>query len=251
MTTTTAPVQCANTAGTGLSWPVLVVDDDLTVLTITRHLLASVRIDGRPMELVLCSSAAAARDQLRVREFVLAILDISMETPRAGVDLLRDLRADPRHEALEVVVRSGEPATSIGQPLLTDLRVAEFWSKESVPTEQLRARVMGLLAARAPGSAVITAEVPEAGGQDGARVEGPVAVEMFAGGIVRLRQRIPSDLRRVARVYLSSRGAALLAKLRRFTRTVRRAPIGAWVWLVSVTAPAGRPRKPSHRHPVG
>lgn len=233
MTTATPPVHSANTAGSGLTWPVLVVDDDPIVLTITRHLLGAVRINGNPLDLVLCSSAAAAREQLRARDFALAIVDISMETPRAGVDLLRDLRADPRHHALEVVVRSGERAASIGERVLSDLRVAEFWSKGSVPPEQLRARVMVLLAARGTSSTVITADVPEPGGQDGARVEGPVAVEMFAGGIVRLRQRVPSDLRRVARVYLSSRGAALLSKLRRLTRTVG-APLGAWSWLVTL-----------------
>lgn len=231
LSATPLPVHGTNTADSGLAWPVLVVDDDMTILTITRHLLTAVRVDGSPLDLVLCDSAAAAREQLRVRQFALAIVDVSMETPRAGVDLLCELRADPRHQAVEVVVRSAEPASSIGAPVLSDLRVAEFWSKESVPPEQLRARVMALLTARAPGGPVVTAEVSEPGGQDGARVEGPVAVEVVAGGIVRLRQRIPSELRRFAKVYLSSRGSMLLARLRRYTARVR---VRAWSLLSTI-----------------
>jgi len=225
MTTTLPLTETRVTAvGVGLTWPVLVVDDDPTVLTITRHLLAPVRVDGRPLDLVLCSSAAAARVQLREREFALAIFDVAMETPRAGVELIQELRSDPRHCALEVVVRSGEPLAEIGHPLLNDLKVAEFWSKDSVPPDQLRARVMVLLASRLTGGRLVTAEVPEPDGQQGTR-NGPVTVQMIAGRIARLRKRLPAELRRIVRVSFSARTLALVSKLRRFMAEL---PIRAW-----------------------
>ena len=40
------------------AWPVLIVDDDESVLTLSSLMLSSVKVDGRPLRLELCRSAA-------------------------------------------------------------------------------------------------------------------------------------------------------------------------------------------------
>lgn len=91
-------------------WCILIVDDDPHVLDTIALALQHSLIDGRALSFMQASSAGEARTLLDAGvEVDLVLLDLVMETPEAGLELLRDLRNSPRHAHLRIVVLSGEP----------------------------------------------------------------------------------------------------------------------------------------------
>ena len=77
----------------GTPWKVLVVDDDDEVHDVTRFVLHDLRIFGRPLNLLYAHSAHQARAVLRQHpDTAVALLDVVMETERAGLDLVGYLR---------------------------------------------------------------------------------------------------------------------------------------------------------------
>lgn len=130
-------------------WPVLVVDDDRSTLDVTRMALDRVVVDGKRLELVTCQSAGAARQLLAEREFALAIVDVVMETHRAGLELVREMRAEPRHQLTQIVVRTGEPGEYPEAKVIEDFRISDYWPKAELRAPRMRASVIGLVRAHA------------------------------------------------------------------------------------------------------
>jgi two-component sensor histidine kinase/CheY-like chemotaxis protein len=126
-------------------WPVLVVDDDRGVLEVTRMALERVRVDGRQLALEVAESAAAARVLLAAREYAVAIVDVVMETDRAGLDLVREMRDDARHALTQIVVRTGEPGAYPEAKVIEDFRISDYWPKVELRAARMRASVTGLV----------------------------------------------------------------------------------------------------------
>jgi two-component sensor histidine kinase len=132
-------------AATPPVWPVLVVDDDAGVLDVTRLVLERVAVEGRRLRLVTARSAAEARARLAEEVFALAIVDVVMETELAGLDLIRDLRADARHRLTQVVVRTGEPGAYPESQVVEEYLISDYWPKADLRAARMRASVTGLL----------------------------------------------------------------------------------------------------------
>jgi two-component sensor histidine kinase len=131
------------------AWLVLVVDDDPSVLEVTKLTLERMKVAGRGLELECARSAAEARDRLHRRRFALAIVDVVMESERAGLELVKDLRSDPRHRITQVVVRTGEPGAYPEARVMEDFEVSDYWPKAELRPPRMRAAVMGLIRAHA------------------------------------------------------------------------------------------------------
>ncbi|HEY0483280.1 MAG TPA: response regulator [Kofleriaceae bacterium] len=81
---------------------VMIVDDSLTV----RMDLVDA-LDGAGLRSVPCATLAEARDALRGHAIALAILDVRLPDGD-GIEFLEELRADPRHAELPVLMLSSE-----------------------------------------------------------------------------------------------------------------------------------------------
>jgi two-component sensor histidine kinase len=126
-------------------WPVLVVDDDGGVLEVTRMALERVVVDGRKLAVVTARSAREARERLAERDFAVAIVDVVMETEHAGLDLVREMRADERHRLTQIVVRSGEPGAYPEAKVIEEFRISDYWPKAELRAARMRASVIGLV----------------------------------------------------------------------------------------------------------
>lgn len=126
-------------------WPVLVVDDDQGVRDVTRLVLGRLEVDGRALVLTLCTSAAEARRRLAVESFAVAILDVSMESAQAGLELVREMRADPRHDLTQIVVRTGEPGAYPEARIIEDFHISDYWPKTELSAARMRTSVVGLV----------------------------------------------------------------------------------------------------------
>lgn len=93
----------------GHPWRVLVTDDDDEVHRATTFSLRGVLIDGRPIELLHAHSAIEAESILRATSDVaVAVLDVVMETPDAGLKLVDTIRNTLCLNSLRIVLRTGQ-----------------------------------------------------------------------------------------------------------------------------------------------
>ena len=89
---------------------VLVVDDDDEVHDVTRFVLHDLRIFGRPLNLLYAHSARQARAVLRQHpDTAVALLDVVMETERAGLDLVGYLRDELNTTSTTTGPRANSP----------------------------------------------------------------------------------------------------------------------------------------------
>jgi CheY-like chemotaxis protein/GGDEF domain-containing protein len=122
---------------------VLVVDDEPDVLEVTRLSLAALEIDGLPLEVRCVSSSAAARDALEARSFDLAIVDVSMESERAGLHLLHWIRERPELRLIPIIVRTGQSHLGPPEDLLARYDIVDVWPKAEVSALRLTTAVIG------------------------------------------------------------------------------------------------------------
>ena len=85
------------------STPILVVDDYRTMVRIVRNLLQQLGFDNVDD----ASDGASALAKLRERTFGLVISDWMME-PMSGLELLEQIRADPKLRALPFIMITAE-----------------------------------------------------------------------------------------------------------------------------------------------
>jgi two-component system, chemotaxis family, chemotaxis protein CheY len=85
------------------STPILVVDDYRTMIRIVRNLLHQLGFE----DVDDASDGASALAKLRARRFGLVISDWMME-PMSGIELLRQVRADPKLQALPFIMITAE-----------------------------------------------------------------------------------------------------------------------------------------------
>jgi CheY-like chemotaxis protein len=99
---------------TGLRpWPVLIVDDDVSVHEVTRLSLQDFTYQSRPLELLSAHSGAEGRRMMAARpDIALVLLDVVMETDHAGLDLAQHIRSELRNRRIRIVLRTGEAQAS-------------------------------------------------------------------------------------------------------------------------------------------
>ena len=91
-------------------WKILVVDDEESVHAITANALKSIVIEDRCLELINASSAEEAKLRLAEHDDIaLALIDVIMETPTAGLDLVNYIRNDLNNHLMRLVIRTGQP----------------------------------------------------------------------------------------------------------------------------------------------
>ena len=91
-------------------WHLLVVDDDPEVHEATRLALRGTRLLGRPLQLEHAHSAREARERLsQAGELAVILLDVVMETERAGLELVDFIRRTCGRVQTRIILRTGQP----------------------------------------------------------------------------------------------------------------------------------------------
>jgi len=99
-----------NNYKTSDAWKVLIVDDDESVQVITKVSLQNIKIKDKPLELFSAKNLQEAKELLHLHDdFALAIIDVVMETPTAGLELVDYIRHILKNKMLRVVIRTGQP----------------------------------------------------------------------------------------------------------------------------------------------
>jgi CheY-like chemotaxis protein len=133
-------------SSTDEKWRILVVDDEEDVHAVTGLALKRRSWKERPFELTGARSGADARRLLGTVEqpFQVALVDVVMETDRAGLDLCEYIRAtQPR--STRIILRTGQPGVAPEEQVLNDFDIDYYLAKSEVTQERLYATVRACL----------------------------------------------------------------------------------------------------------
>ena len=116
---------------------ILVVDDDLPIVTLMRKLLSEFGFDA-----VTATSGAEALEAARARPPALVLLDKNMPG-MSGAEVALALRAEPAFERIPILILSGEPMTKKElQAMKADAAVLKPFDVIAL-VEEIKKRVAG------------------------------------------------------------------------------------------------------------
>ncbi|TVQ85050.1 MAG: EAL domain-containing protein [Micavibrio sp.] len=124
-------------------WHVLVVDDDPDVHDATIFALQKIKIFGKNIKFYHANSAEEGLKTLQKHDNIsVALLDAVMETPDAGLKLVKKIR-DLGLTSLRIILRTGQPGYAPEESVIRDYDINEYCTK----TELTRTRLISVLTA--------------------------------------------------------------------------------------------------------
>jgi len=112
------------------TWTLLIVDDEDEVHKVTRLALSDFTFDGMSLELISAYSAKEAHEILSQRDDVAVILlDVVMETDRAGLDLVKIIREECNNHKVRIILRTGQPGQAPEQEVITTYDINDYKAK--------------------------------------------------------------------------------------------------------------------------
>lgn len=120
------------------TWTLLIVDDDREVHTVTELALSDFRFAGRGLDFLHAYSGEEAKCVLREHpETALVLLDVVMESERAGLDVVEYVRTELQNRFVRIVLRTGQPGQAPELDVITRYDINDYKNK----TELTRTRL--------------------------------------------------------------------------------------------------------------
>lgn len=118
--------------------PVLVVDDDETVIQVTRLVLSRFRFDNRALELICASSAKEAIEILSQRtDIAIVLLDVVMESDDSGFEVVSFIRNTLHNYTTRILLRTGQPGLAPERQVINDYDINDYIAKTEATTDRL------------------------------------------------------------------------------------------------------------------
>jgi signal transduction histidine kinase len=119
-------------------WRILVVDDDPEVHAVTRLALSDFAFEGRPLEILVATSAAEARALWRREDGIaLVLLDVVMETDHAGLDFVRFVREEQGDCRVRLVLRTGQAGQAPALDVIQQYEIDDYRTKTDLTFQRL------------------------------------------------------------------------------------------------------------------
>lgn len=121
-------------------WRILITDDEQDVHSATAFALRNTKILGRRLEFLHANSAEEALKILRTEEDIAVILlDVVMETPNAGLDLVAVIRQELDNHEARIILRTGQPNQAPEIEVIRDYDINDYKLKSELTQNKLYA----------------------------------------------------------------------------------------------------------------
>ena len=126
--------------------PVLVVDDDETVIQVTRLVLSRFRFEGRALELICAYSGAEAIEILSQRDDIaIVLLDVVMESDSSGFEVVSFIRNQLNNYITRILLRTGQPGLAPERQVIHDYDINDYIAKTEATTDRLNLAIINAL----------------------------------------------------------------------------------------------------------
>jgi signal transduction histidine kinase len=118
--------------------PVLVVDDDETVIQVTRLVLSRFRFDNHALELICAASGREAIEVLSNRDDIaIVLLDVVMESDHSGFEVVSFIRNKLHNYITRILLRTGQPGLAPERQVINDYDINDYIAKTEATTDRL------------------------------------------------------------------------------------------------------------------
>ncbi|GAA5218619.1 DUF3369 domain-containing protein [Corallincola platygyrae] len=120
-------------------WHVLVADDEPAVHQITQMVIDGMEVKGRKVKLIAAYTGAEALKVMTERDDIaLALLDVVMESPTAGLDCAREIRETLKNCYTRLVLRTGQPGQAPEEQVIRDYDINDYKDKTELTSTKLK-----------------------------------------------------------------------------------------------------------------
>lgn len=130
------------------SWKLLIVDDEPEIHDVTLLALHGFTFAGKDLQFVSAFNGEEAKQIVREQpDIALILLDVMMETPRAGLDVANYIRNDLANKTVRIVLRTGQPGDSPSYEIITRFDINDYKEKTELTRDRLFTTVYASLSA--------------------------------------------------------------------------------------------------------
>jgi CheY-like chemotaxis protein len=127
-----------NPNGADHHWKVMMVDDDSQVHQVTKLALRRFRYQDRRLSFLSAYSGQAAIDLLQAHpDISVILLDIVMEASDAGFRVIDQVRNVMQNQAIQIVVRTGQPGEAPEECVVLNYMVNDYKTKLELTQQKL------------------------------------------------------------------------------------------------------------------
>ncbi|MBE0483066.1 MAG: response regulator [Bacterioplanes sp.] len=117
----------------------LVVDDDESVLQVTRLILSRYRFANKSLRILQANSAHQARQLLsEYPDIAVVLLDVVMETDDAGLQLVSHIRQYLGNHRVRIVLRTGQAGFAPEHEVVQNYDINDYLSKSEATSQRLQ-----------------------------------------------------------------------------------------------------------------
>jgi CheY-like chemotaxis protein len=123
-------------------WPVLLVDDEPDVLTISRVAMKNFEVYGLPLKIYTAESKQSAVELIKDNVDVgcalaVAFLDVVMENDAAGLELCEYIRHNMGNKLTQIFIRTGQPGIAPEREVVDKYDINGYFSKIEATEDKL------------------------------------------------------------------------------------------------------------------
>jgi CheY-like chemotaxis protein len=120
------------------AWKILIVDDEQATHSITKSVLKDLVFLGKAMSFESVYSGAQAKDYIKFNpDTALILLDIVMETERAGLEVVKYIREELQNREVRIVLRTAYPGSAPEQKVIIEYDINDYKDKTELFSQKL------------------------------------------------------------------------------------------------------------------
>jgi len=120
------------------TWPILIVDDEPAVHTVTKFALEDETFDGKRLSFISAFTALEAKEILLNRDDIaLVLLDVVMEVDTAGLEMAAWIREELGNNLIRIILRTGQPGQAPEKTVILNYDIFDYKNKTELTAQKL------------------------------------------------------------------------------------------------------------------
>lgn len=119
-------------------WKILIIDDDESIHDISNVTMKNMLIDGKGLKLYSAYNASEAKSILAEHDDIaMAFVDVVMETPTAGLDLVTYIREEISNDRIRLIIRTGQPNDAPARHIIDNYDINDYKEKTELTMDRM------------------------------------------------------------------------------------------------------------------
>ncbi len=128
------------------AWKLMVIDDDVSTLSLTRLILNDFSYEQRGLQFIEGRSGTDARRLIREHgDTAVMLLDVMMETDTEGLEVVRYIREELKNPFVRIILRTGQPGYAPEDEVTAQYDINDYKNKARLSRQDLVTSVTACL----------------------------------------------------------------------------------------------------------